>query len=93
MEFEWDPKKERINIRKHQVTFSEAQEAFYDENAKDEYDDIHSYDEEHRFGLIGFSTRRLLFVTYTVRRKTTIRIISARKADRAQARFYNYGQD
>jgi uncharacterized DUF497 family protein len=42
MEFKWDENKERINIRKHGVTFNEAQEAFEDENAIDDYDDSHS---------------------------------------------------
>ena len=42
MEFEWDENKEEINIRKHGVNFNEAQEAFYDENAIDDYDEFHS---------------------------------------------------
>ena len=88
MEFEWDENKEQINIRKHGVDFSEAEEAFEDENAIDDYDKSHS-DEEHRFALIGLSTRRLLFVSYTVRRNDIIRLISARKANQNQERFYN----
>ena len=87
MEFEWDENKEQINIRKHGVDFSEAEEAFEDENAIDNYDESHS-DKEHRFALIGLSTRRLLFVSYTVRRNTIIRLISARKANQNQERFY-----
>lgn len=88
MEFEWDENKEEINIRKHGVNFSEAQEAFYDENAIDDFDKFHS-DEEQRFALIGLSTKRLLFVSYTVRQNTIIRLISARKANQNQERFYN----
>ncbi len=89
MEFEWDEKKEKINIRKHGVDFGEAQEAFEDENAIDDYDESHSSNEEHRFALIGLSTKRLLFVSYTVRRNAVIRLISARKANQNQERFYN----
>jgi len=89
MEFQWDEKKERINIRKHGVNFSEAEEAFEDENAIDDYDELHSTDEEHRFALFGLSTKRLLFVSYNVRQDTVIRLISARKANRNQERFYN----
>lgn len=89
MEFEWDENKERINIRKHGVNFSEAQEAFEDQNAIDNYDESHSSNEEHRFALLGLSTKRLLFVSYTVRRNTVIRLISARKANQNQERFYN----
>ena len=88
MEFEWDENKERINIRKHGVNFSQAQEAFEDENAIDDYDDSHS-DEEHRFALLGLSAKTLLFVSYTVRRNAVIRLISARKANQKQERFYN----
>ncbi len=88
MEFEWDENKEEINIRKHGVNFSEAREAFYDENAIDDYDEFHS-DEEQRFALIGLSPKRLLFVSYTVRQNTVIRLISARKANQNQERFYN----
>lgn len=89
MEFEWDENKEKINIRKHGVNFSEAPEAFEDENAIDDYDESHSSNEEHRFALIGLSTKRLLFVSYTVRRNSVIRLISARKANQNQERFYN----
>jgi uncharacterized DUF497 family protein len=88
MEFEWDENKEEINIRKHGVNFNEAQKAFYDENAIDDYDEFHS-DEEKRFALIGLSTKRLLFVSYMIRQNTVIRLISARKANQNQERFYN----
>lgn len=89
MEFEWDENKERINIRKHRVNFSEAREAFDDENAIDDYDESHSTNEERRFALLGLTTKRLLFVSFTVRRGEVIRLISARKANRNQAKFYN----
>ena len=92
MEFEWDDAKASENLRKHGVDFREAEEAFEDENAVDEFDDAHSSDEEHRFALIGLSSRRLLFVTYTIRRDTVVRIISARRATPRQERFYNHGK-
>ncbi len=69
--------------------FQRRQEAFEDENAIDDYDESHSSNEEHRFALIGLSTKRLLFVSYTVRRNSVIRLISARKANQNQERFYN----
>ena len=34
LRFEWDPEKNEINKRKHQVSFEEAQTVFYDEEAK-----------------------------------------------------------
>ena len=51
LRFEWDEKKNLINIQKHGVSFEEARTAFYDEHSKVEYDEEHSVDEE-RFILI-----------------------------------------
>ncbi|MGB7207905.1 MAG: BrnT family toxin [Pyrinomonadaceae bacterium] len=87
MEFEWDPKKAAENLRKHGISFVEAAEAFFDENAVDLFDDINS-DNEIRYQIVGISRRRLLFVAYTDRDET-IRIISARKANAKQVRIYN----
>ncbi len=87
MEFEWDPSKATENFRKHGVSFYEAAEAFFDENAVELYDDGHSEDEV-RFQLVGISSIRLLFVGYTVRGES-IRIITARKANAKQTRYYN----
>jgi uncharacterized protein len=87
MEFEWDPLKEAVNLKKHGVSFIEAAEAFRDERAVELYDDVHS-ETEIRFQLVGLSDARLIFVVYTVRREV-IRIISARKANAKQVRIYN----
>jgi len=62
-------------------------EAFFDQNAIDEYDAAHS-EEESRFYLIGYSQRRLLFVVYTEPTEGTIRIVSARKAEGKYKRIY-----
>ena len=32
MEFEWDERKNKMNISKHKVSFFEAQDAFFDAN-------------------------------------------------------------
>ena len=88
MEFEWDPKKAARNFKQHRVSFQEAMEAFSDARAIDEFDEAHSSDQERRFALIGLSSTRLLFVNYTIRDETAVRIISARKANKAQERFY-----
>ena len=54
MNFAWDPKKEKINIQKHKVSFSEAITVFYDPLAKITSDPDHSGD-ENRYILIGYS--------------------------------------
>jgi len=86
-EFQWDPAKAAANVRKHRVTFSEAATAFSDPLSATIDDRAHS-DEEQRYVLFGISERgRLLAVMHT-ERDGVIRIISARKATRAEQREY-----
>jgi uncharacterized protein len=85
--FEWDDEKALSNIEKHGVSFGEATEVFYDPNALEDYDVDHST-EEVRFFIIGLSSRRLLYVIYAERKRDLVRIISARKADRAEQEIY-----
>jgi uncharacterized DUF497 family protein len=79
--FECDEDKERINRKKHRVSFREAESVFYDENARLIYDPEHSEDED-RYVMLGMSMRlRLLVVCHCYREEdNVIRIISARKA-------------
>jgi uncharacterized DUF497 family protein len=53
MEFEWDPRKAAINLRKHGVTFQEASTVFGDPLAITFDDPDHSIDEDRHitFGL------------------------------------------
>jgi uncharacterized protein len=79
MQFEWDPKKAKENLKKHGVSFDEAVTAFYDPFSATFDDPDHSV-QEQRFITVGFSSKpRLLAVAHTERRKNT-RIISARLA-------------
>lgn len=87
MRFEWDDTKAAANLRKHRVSFGEATEVFYDPNALEDYDPEHS-DAESRFFIIGLSSRRLLYVVYAERAGDAVRIISARKADKSDRKFY-----
>ena len=82
LRFEWGPKKAVANLRKHSVSFDDAQTVFADENAKLIDDPDHS-DEEDRFVLLGLSSSlRLLVVCHCYRSEgNVIRIISARKAE------------
>ena len=88
--FEWNKRKASENVRKHGVSFDEAISAFLDENARVIPDPEHSGDED-RFVLLGLSVRiRLLVVVHCYREQDdTIRIISARKADRSERRQYS----
>jgi uncharacterized protein len=89
IEFEWSPSKAVTNLKKHGVSFEEAQTVFYDEFAVQFFDDEHSLDED-RFLLLGLSTdANLLLVCHCERgRGQIIRIISARKATKRESAFY-----
>jgi uncharacterized DUF497 family protein len=87
--FEWDPVKAAANLRKHKVSFEDAQTVFSDERARLIDDPDHSEDEE-RFLLLGLSSSlRLLVVAHCYRSTdNVIRIISVRKATADEARHY-----
>ena len=62
--FDWDEKKNRANVKKHGVSFEEAQGVFFDESAII-YDDPDHSEDEDRFLIIGRSFKlRVLFVCY-----------------------------
>jgi hypothetical protein len=89
--FEWDPKKELINRRKHGIGFEEAEAVFDDPNLVLEGGRF--VDGEFRVRAIGFSGNLILLtVSHTVRneesKEAVIRIISARKADKHEYRRY-----
>ena len=88
MRFEWDPQKERRNIKKHGVTFREAKELFTSEvDFLEIYDGGHS-DLEERITAIGPIRRGLILVVYTERSEDTVRIISARWASKQETALY-----
>ena len=87
MSFEWDANEASANLEKHSVSFGEATEVFYDPNALDGFDALHTI-REVRFFVIGFSSRRLLFVVYAETAPDTVRIISARKATKTEREAY-----
>ena len=88
--FEWDADKARANQAKHGVSFNEAATVFGDPHARIIPDPDHSIDEE-RFVVLGLSAMaRELVVCHCLRgsNNSTVRIISARKATKAEARQY-----
>jgi uncharacterized protein len=88
--FEWDPVKADSNLRKHGVSFETATRIFTDPNALTEQDRIEGG--EHRWRTIGVvGGFMMLLVAHTVHEQDgteTIRIISARHADRKERRRY-----
>ncbi len=87
--FEWDFEKAEINLKKHKVSFEEAESVFYDPNAISISDPEHS-DEEDRFIILGVSNKSKILVVchcYLVNDEV-IRIISARKATTNENKQY-----
>ena len=89
IKFEWHASKAAANLKRHQVSFEEAQTVFYDDFAVQFFDEQHSQAEE-RFLLLGMSVHsKLLLVCHCERQGgEVIRIISARKATKRESAFY-----
>ena len=87
MDFEWDPRKAEINLRKHGVSFTEAGTVFGDDLAITVPDPDHSNDED-RYITIGWSDRRRLLMISHTDRGNRIRIISARELTKAERKEY-----
>jgi hypothetical protein len=89
LSFEWEDHKAKENLKKHDVSFEEAQTVFFDEMAIQFWDESHS-NEEDRFLMLGLSSKfRILLVVHCFRQSdSTIRIISARKATKKEMKQY-----
>ena len=87
MEFEWDPRKAEINLRKHGVSFTEAGTVFGDDLAITVPDPDHSLNEE-RFITVGWSNRRRLLMVSHTDRGNRVRIISAHELTKSERKEY-----
>jgi uncharacterized protein len=90
MQFIWDPTKAVTNLKKHDVSFEEAQTVFEDPLYVDFFDPDHSENEERYLIVRKSIEERLLIVSYTERRDTT-RIITAREVTRSERESYEEG--
>jgi uncharacterized DUF497 family protein len=75
MTFDWDETKDHSNTEKHGLSFSEAQEAFYDPKRLIKEDKAHSQN-ERRLYCIGDTGYGIATVRFTMR-GDIIRIIGA----------------
>ena len=88
LRFTWDKAKSASNLKKHGISFDEAKSVFSDEFARLILDPDHSEGED-RFILLGMSINlNLLTVSHCEQGPNTIRIISARKADKSERSQY-----
>ena len=87
MNFEFDPAKARSNLRKHGVSFADAEQALRDDMAVT-LEDPDALGEQ-RFVTLGMDALgRVLVVIHTLRGERT-RVISARKASRGESEQYH----
>lgn len=86
--FEWDANQDASNLRKHGVSFTEAQGLFeLGVDYMELYDEEHSGDEE-RLIAIGPVGRGVIMVVWAERADDTIRVISVRPATRGEKALF-----
>jgi uncharacterized DUF497 family protein len=85
--FEWDDRKARVNLVKHAVSFKTAATVFGDPSSLTIADPDHSIT-ERRFITMGRAFNSKLLVVVHTNRGDNIRIISARRANRREQKFY-----
>ena len=94
--YEWDEKKDRLNLKKHGVSFEMAALVFEDEHCLVRLDRVDEVGEErwHAIGKARLSPdlAAVLFVVHVYREEIdgqeVTRIISARRADKNELRRY-----
>lgn len=87
LRFEWDKRKAEINLRKHGISFDDAQSVFTDDLSIAIADPDHSGEEERSI-IMGISRSGHTLVVCYVERDGIIRLISARRATHAERGKY-----
>lgn len=75
--FEWDKGNQEKNQKEYDVSITEAEEVFFDDNKQEYPDPTHSEKAVRKIMVGSTKGGRLLFVVYTIRNQR-VRIISAR---------------
>ena len=88
MNYEWNPEKNLGNIRKHGISFEQAIIALEDTCRLYSYDEAHSLNED-RYIVFGNSEGRILVVSIVWVDEDTVRIISARRANKNEMEVYD----
>ena len=86
MDFEWDAAKSEACFKERGFDFAYAAQVFFDPSRLLKADTRHSFGEA-RFQVTGKIDGRVFIVIYTPRHAAT-RIISARKANQREVRYY-----
>jgi uncharacterized DUF497 family protein len=85
--FEWDKEKAETNLKKHDVSFEEAETVFSDSLSLTVPDPLHS-DYENHLIITGYSNQQRQIVVVHTDRGDKIRIVSARLATPGERRKY-----
>ena len=86
MRFQYDPIKAVGNLKKHGVSFADAEGVFYDPLAIHKLD--HDSEDEERFVAVGMGSAGIILVVVYTLRGGEIRLISARHATRHEVKSY-----
>ncbi len=86
MNFDWDEKKNKLNIKQHGLDFEFAKQLF--NNNLFVVPDLRLDYKENRYIGYGKIEGRLMIVVYTERLPDIIRIISFRKANQRENKIY-----
>ena len=90
MEYDWDPEKDAENRRKHRLSLADGIAALEDPNSESWIDDRFDYGEERLITLGRVNAEILLVVTVELSLES-IRIVSVRKAEKHEERWYYEG--
>lgn len=82
--FEWDADKAKNNYRKHGISFETATDVFDDPLAMEIVDEANDDHDEERVLITGRAGGLLILTVVYTERGENIRIISARKATKAE---------
>lgn len=93
MIFEWDENKDRINKKKHGISFEVAVRVFLDDMRIEKIDFVHSTVDEERINIIGRVEDMIILFVVTTERSGKIRIISARRAEKKEEEEYYANYD
>jgi len=91
VKFEWSEDKNKLNIQNHQVDFAEAKEVFDDPLHISRLDFRFDYFEERWISIGSTKKEKILVVAnlfFDEKGEEIVRIISARKANQKERKFY-----
>ncbi|MFT5140790.1 MAG: uncharacterized DUF497 family protein [Rhodothermales bacterium] len=89
MRITWNPNKADANQRKHGVNLSEVEAVLHDPLSIIT-EDLSSIDEQ-RFLVLGVGDANRIYVVVYTYQENQIRLISARKASKAETKYYEKG--